>query len=49
MCRQNVLYGSCLLAFGLGILIGTWLSSGLMCHLFGIGLIALGFLVLRRH
>ena len=48
MCRQNVLYGGCLLAFGVGILIGTWLTSGLVCHLFGIGLIILGFWVLRK-
>ena len=48
MCRQNQLYGSCLLAFGLGVLIGTWLTSGLLCHLIGFGLIALGILVIRR-
>lgn len=48
MCRQNLLYGGCLLAFGLGVLIGTWLKSGLVCHLFGIGLIFLGFCVLRK-
>jgi len=48
MCRQNQLYGGCLLAFGLGILVGTWLSSGLLCHLFGFGLVLLGFFVLRK-
>ena len=48
MCRQNQLYGSCLLAFGLGVLIGTWLTSGLLCHLIGFGLIVLGILVIRR-
>lgn len=49
MCRQNSLYGGCLLAFGLGVLVGTWLKSGLVCHLFGITLIVLGFFVIRKH
>ena len=25
-----------LLAFGVGILLGTWMESGLVCHLFGL-------------
>jgi len=49
MCRQNLLYGGCLLAFGLGVLIGTWLKSGLVSHLFGVALIVLGLFVIRRH
>ena len=49
MCRQNHLCGCCLLALGFGILVGTWLKSGLVCHLFGFGLILLGFCALRRH
>lgn len=49
MCRQNVLYGSCVLAFGIGVLIGTWLESGLVCHFIGFGLIGLGYCLLRRH
>ena len=49
MCRQTLLYGGCLLAFGLGVLVGTWLTSGLVCHLFGCGMILLGFLLIRRH
>ena len=48
MCRQNLLYGGCLLAFGLGMLIGTWLTSGIVCHFFGFGMILLGFCVIRR-
>ena len=48
MYRQNLLYGGCLLAFGLGILMGTWLKSGLICYLFAIGMIVLGFCILRR-
>ena len=49
MCRQNQMWGAAVLAFGFGILVGTWLQSGFFCHLAGIGLIALGFAVLRRH
>ena len=49
MCRQNVLYGCCVLAFGLGVLIGTWLESGLVCHLIGFTLIGLGGCLLRRY
>lgn len=48
MCRQNLLYGSCLLAFGIGVLTGTWFSSGLVGHLLGFGVIALGIVVLRK-
>ena len=49
MCRRNVLCGGCVLAFGLGVLFGTWLQSGLVCHLIGFALIFLGFTVIRKH
>lgn len=49
MCRQNVMWGAVVAAFGFGVLVGTWLQSGFMCHLMGMGLIFLGFCVLRRH
>ena len=49
MCRQNQMWGAAVLAFGFGILVGTWLQSGFFCHLAGFGLIGLGFAVLRRH
>ena len=49
MCRQNLLWGAAVLAFGLGILIGTWLESGFFCHLVGFAMIALGVGVIRRH
>lgn len=48
MCRQNLLWGAAVCAFGLGILIGTWLESGFFCHLAGFGLLLLGFGVMRR-
>jgi hypothetical protein len=43
-----MLYGGCLFAFGLGVLVGTWLRSGFVCHLLGFGLILLGVCVLRK-
>ena len=36
MYRRNQLLGSILRAFGIGVLVGTWMESGLMCHLFGL-------------
>ena len=49
MCRQNVLCGGCVLAFGFGVLIGTWLENGFVCHLIGAALIFLGFTIIRKH
>jgi len=49
MCRQNLMWGASVLAFGAGILIGTWLESGFFCHLIGFGLIVVGIGVIRRH
>ena len=48
MCRQNLLYGGCLLAFGVGVLLGAWMKSGFVCNLIGLGLIGLGFCILRK-
>lgn len=48
MCRQNLLWGGTVLAFGLGVLVGSWMKSGFACHLLGIGLIGLGFCMMRR-
>lgn len=49
MCRQNLLWGSVVVAFGLGMLIGAWLKSGFVTHLIGLALVFLGFAMLRRH
>jgi len=49
MRRQNLLWGGTVLAFGLGVLVGTWLKSGFVCHLVGIGLIFLGLSLMRKH
>ena len=48
MCRYNQLWGLLLISFGLGILIGIWISGGFFCHLIGFGLICAGVCVLRR-
>ena len=48
MCRQNQLWGCSLLAFGVGVLIGTWLQSGIICHLLGLCLVLLGLGLARR-
>lgn len=48
MCRQNQLWGSALMAFGFGIVIGTMLQSGLLCFLLGAGLVTIGFGLLKR-
>ena len=49
MCRQNLLWGCVVLAFGLGMLAGSWLKSGFVTHLIGLGLVFLGCGILRRH
>ena len=48
MCRQSLLWGCCMLALGFGILLGTWLKSGLVCHLFGFGFVLIGVCALRK-
>ena len=48
MCRHNHLWGSVLLAFGAGILIGSWLEGGFLCNCFAIGLMLIGIAVTRK-
>ncbi len=48
MCRHNQLWGAALVAFGLGILLGTWLEGGFLCNCFAIGIGILGLCVLRK-
>lgn len=43
MCRKNQLCGCALIAFGLGLLIGSCLESGFFCFFIGVGIMALGF------
>lgn len=48
MCRCNQLWGCVCVAFGLGALFGIWLESGFMTGCLGIGLILLGFGILKK-
>ena len=43
MCRKNQLLGFCVVAFGLGLLIGCGMESGFWCCALGIGAIVVGF------
>ena len=47
MCRRNQLLGCAILTFGVGVLVGTWLESGLFCHLFGFLALFLGIAICR--
>ncbi len=42
MCRRNQLCGAVLMAFGVGVLIGSCLESGFFCFCLGAGMIGLG-------
>ena len=47
MCRRNQLWGCILIAFGIGVLVGTWLESGVFCFLFGLLALFSGVAVCR--
>lgn len=48
MCRKNQLYGFTLIAFGVGLMIGNWLESGIFCFLLGLGGVFLGLWMLGK-
>ena len=48
MCPRNHLLGLCVMAFGIGLLMGQCFTSGLFCNVLAIGLIFLGICVLRQ-
>lgn len=48
MCRYNQLWGCVLIALGFGILLGTWLEGGFLCHCLGIGGWILGLIVMKK-
>ena len=48
MCRRNQLLGCALLAFGVGILLGTWLKGGLISCLLALLAIFWGVSVCRK-
>lgn len=49
MCRLNQVWGIGLMAFGAGVLVGTWVSAVLFCHFFGIVLLVGGFCLWRKN
>lgn len=42
------MWGSCMIAFGLGLLLGQWIDSAFLCILAGLMLLVLGWCVLRQ-
>lgn len=48
MCRKKYLHGCCLICFGLGLLIGHWVSSWVLCGCGGLCLVVIGFSVTRK-
>lgn len=47
MCRYHQLWGSSLIAFGLGVWVGLWLECGVLSIGFGLLMVLLGCLMLR--
>ncbi len=48
MCRRSHLRGWCLIALGLGLMIGHCMESWLLCSFGGFCLVILGLCVLRK-
>ena len=48
MCRHNQLWGYLTLAFGFGILVGLWLEGGFLAYCAALGLLVVGFGIIRR-
>ena len=48
MCRHNHLWGSVLVAFGAGVLVGNWVEGGFLCNCFAVALVLAGIVVARR-
>lgn len=48
MCRKRYMQGCCLAAFGFGLVLGHCLESWLVCCMGGLGLVVLGFWVMRQ-
>ena len=49
MCRKNMMIGCSLMCLGIGILCGFCLGSWFLCACCSLSLIALGFLLMRKH
>ena len=48
MCRRNQLLAFALVAFGMGLLVGLWLSSGFVCGCLGVGSVTFGLFILQK-
>ena len=48
MCRRNQLWGCCMIALGLGLLIGLCIASGFVCGCLGEGAVVLGLCLIQR-
>ena len=48
MCRRNQLWGCCMIALGLGLLIGLCIASGLVGGCLGVGAVVLGLCLIQR-
>ena len=48
MCRRNQLLGIAALAFGVGLLVCCWFESGFVRNCLGVGLVAVGILLLQK-
>ena len=48
MCRKNCVLGYCVISFSVGMLIGYCIESWFWCFGGAVGLVALGFFLLRR-
>ena len=48
MCRRNQLWGLAVLAFGLGLVVGSWLEPVFIRKCCGIGLMAVGVLIVQK-
>ena len=49
MCRHHQLWGMVLMAFGAGVLVGTWISAGFFCHFVGVVALIGGYCLLRKN
>lgn len=47
MCRKREMNGVCLIALGLGLILGVWIGSWFWCGLGGAALILFGISVLQ--
>lgn len=48
MCRRNQLFAFLLIAFGVGLLVGLWLTSGFVCGCLGVGSVVCGLLLIQK-